>query len=118
MAFATPLNFTVDPLTKLLPLTVRVNPAPLTTALVGEIVVIAGEGLLTVKLCPPVVPPPGAGFVTVTFTGPAVVSCAPGTVIVSVLPPLETTPPVSALPPKFITDEDIKFVPVRVSGTL
>jgi hypothetical protein len=108
----------VEPLTKLLPLTVRVNPAPLTTALVGEIVVIAGEGLLTVKLCPPVVPPPGAGFVTVTLTGPAVVSCAPGTVIVSVLPPFETIPPVSALLPKLTTDADTKLVPVRVSVTL
>ena len=118
VVLATPLNFTAEPFTKLLPLTVSVNAAPLATALVGEIVVIAGTGLVTLKLCGPVVPPPGAGFVTVTFSGPAVKSCAPGIVTVSVLPPLDTTPPESALLPKFTTDPDIKFVPVSVKGTL
>ena len=73
---AVPLKFTTEPFTKLLPFTVSVKPAPLTAALVGEIVVMVGAGLLllTVKVCAPVVPPPGVGFVTVTLTGPAVLS--------------------------------------------
>jgi len=118
VVLAAPLNLTAEPFTNLLPVTVSVNPAPLATALVGAIVVIAGTGLLTVQPWKLVVPPPGDGFVTATFTVPAVVSCALGTVIVSVLPPLETTPPVSALPPKFTIDPDIKFVPVSVKATL
>ena len=69
-----PLKFTTEPFTKLLPFTVRVNPRPLRVALIGEIVVIDGTGLLTVNVCAPVVPPPGAGFVTVTFTVPAALS--------------------------------------------
>jgi len=68
---AVPLNFTTEPLTKLLPFTVRVNADPLTVALVGEIVVMAGTGLLAVKVCDADVPPPGAGLVTVTLIGPA-----------------------------------------------
>lgn len=34
------------------------------------------------------------------------------------LPPFETTPPVFGLLPKFTTEEEMKFVPVRVSATL
>lgn len=47
MVFAKPLKFTTDAATKLVPLTVRVNPAEPSVALVGEIVVMVGAGLLT-----------------------------------------------------------------------
>lgn len=117
VAFTAPLKFTFDPFTKLAPFTVSVNPEPPSAALAGEIVVIDGAGLLTVKLCAPVVPPPGVGFVTVTFREPAATSWPAGIAIVSVLPPFETTPPVLALPPKFTTEDEIKFVPFRVSET-
>lgn len=60
-------------------------------------------------------PPPGVGFVTVTFSGPAVESWVDGIAIVRVFPPFDTTPPPSALLPKFTTDDEMKFVPVRVS---
>ena len=73
---AVPLKFTTEPFTKLLPFTVSVKAAPLNVALVGEIVVIVGAGLLLlmVNVCAPVVPPPGVGFLTVTLTGPTVAS--------------------------------------------
>ena len=45
---ADPFTCTCDPLTKLLPLTVSVNPAPPAVTLVGEMLDIEGTGLLTV----------------------------------------------------------------------
>ena len=42
---ATPAKFTTELATKFVPFTVRVKAAPVATALVGEIVVIAGVGL-------------------------------------------------------------------------
>lgn len=57
--------------TKPVPFTVRVKAAPPALALVGEMVVIVGAGLFTVKLTGLEVPPPGAGLVTVTLKLPA-----------------------------------------------
>ena len=62
----------VEPLTKLLPDTVKRNAAVPAVLLEGERLVVAGNGLLTVKLRPLLVPPPGLGFVTVTEITPAV----------------------------------------------
>lgn len=45
----TPLNFTIDVERKPVPFTVNVNPAPPSVALVGEMDVAAGAGLLTEK---------------------------------------------------------------------
>jgi hypothetical protein len=77
---ALPLNVPVAPLTKFVPLIVRVKAAPPAVALVGESEVIVAAGLLTVKVCALVGPPPGAGFVTVTLTEPPVVISEAGTV--------------------------------------
>ena len=67
-----PFHLTVELDMKLLPLTVKTNPAPPAVALVGLSDVIAGSGLLAVivNTSGAVVPPPGAGLVTVTFGVP------------------------------------------------
>ena len=63
---------TVVPMTKLLPVMVRVKAGPPAVTLPGERVLVVGSGLFTVKVSAGVeVPPPGAGFVTVTDLGPA-----------------------------------------------
>jgi hypothetical protein len=49
---------------KLLPFTVSVKLAPPTRALLGEIVVIAGTGLVTGRFIALEIPPPGAGVDT------------------------------------------------------
>jgi len=66
-----PLKRTVDPETKLVPLTVSVKIASPAFLDVGEILVVAGTGLLTVNTCALEVPPPGVGFVTVMLKVPA-----------------------------------------------
>ena len=111
------LNAPVRPLTKFVPMMVSEKAGPPAVALGGAKEVIVGTGLLTVNVWAAVVPPPGAVFVTVTLTGPAVFSWAAGMVIVSVFPPLETTPPLSALVPKFTTEPVMKPVPVSVRFT-
>jgi hypothetical protein len=55
-----------------MPFTVKVNAAPLAVADAGFKLVIAGDGLLIVKLAAGDDPPPGAGFITTTFAVPAV----------------------------------------------
>ena len=65
-----PLKVAVEPVTKLVPVTVRAKPALPATAVLGAKPVMVGTGLgtgaVTVKVATAVVPPPGAGFVTVT----------------------------------------------------
>ena len=80
---AVPLNVPVAPLTKFVPLMVNVNAAPPAVALAGANDVIAGTGLLMLKVCAPEVPPPGAGLDTVTFTAPAMAIAAAGTAAVN-----------------------------------
>ena len=66
----------MEPLMKLLPFTVSVNPAPPAVAKAGLRLVVAGAGLLAiliVKVWALEVPPPGAGVNTVTVAVPAVV---------------------------------------------
>jgi hypothetical protein len=66
-----PLNCTVAPFTKPVPLIVRAKAAAPTAALEGEREVSVGATLLMVKDVA-FEAPPGAGLVTVTFTTPAV----------------------------------------------
>ena len=66
VVFAEPLKLTVAPETNPVPLTVNVKAAPPAVALVGDSEVIAGGGLVTVKVAAVEVPPPGVEFVTVT----------------------------------------------------
>jgi hypothetical protein len=62
----------MEPLTKLLPLTVSVNADPPAVAEAGLRDVVVGTGLLIVKGCELEAPPPGAGVNTVTVAVPAV----------------------------------------------
>ncbi len=73
-----PFHCTTEPLTKLVPFTVRVKADPPAVADEGLRPVIVGNGLLMVKVCAPEVPPPGAGLETVTLTVPAVVMSEAG----------------------------------------
>ena len=78
-----PFQFTTEPETKLEPFTVRVKAGPPAVALLGEIELIAGTGLLTVNVIALDVPPPGGAFTTVTETVPAVLMSNEGTVAVT-----------------------------------
>src|SRR6267143_5645078 len=71
VARAAPFHCTVLPLTKPVPVTVSVNAAPLTSALLGLRPVSVGAGLFTLNVCAAEVPPPGAGVRTVTLAVPA-----------------------------------------------
>ncbi len=61
-----------------MPLTVRVNVESPIFLDVGEMLVVVGTGLLTVKVCAFEVPPPGVGLKTVTPNVPAVVKSDEG----------------------------------------
>jgi hypothetical protein len=74
VVFAAPLKLTTDEETKFVPVAVSVKAAPPAVALVGEMEVNVGTGLLatlTLKFTAVEVPPPGAAFVTVTGKDPA-----------------------------------------------
>lgn len=73
MVLAPPSKLTTEEETKLAPFTVKVNPKAPTVLEVGEISVVVGIGLLTVKVCALEVPPPGVGLVTVISKVPAAV---------------------------------------------
>jgi len=104
-------KFTVEPLTKFVPVSVIVTPVP-TVVLVGLIEVSVGAGLLMVKVCADVVPPPGAGFVTVTLSGPAAARSA---VVIAAVNSVELTKvAVGATVPNFTVEPLTKFVPVNV----
>jgi hypothetical protein len=67
---------TFEPETKCDPVTVSVKAGPSAVALLGEIELITGAGLLMVNVFAFDVPPPGPGFVTVTLIVPAVAMSA------------------------------------------
>jgi len=73
-----PPHFTTAPLTKLVPLTVSVKPAPPAVAEEGLKPVRLGTGLdaWIVKLRAPEVPPPGAGLKTVRLAVPTLAMSA------------------------------------------
>src|ERR1044071_4308902 len=70
---AAPFQFTTDPFTKPVPLTVRMNAALPAVALDGVRLPTVGIGLspLMMNADPAEVPPPGAGLNTVTWVVPA-----------------------------------------------
>ena len=78
-----PFQCTLEPETKCDPLTVSVKPRPPALALLGEIELIAGTGLLMVNVIAFDVPPPGRAFTTVTETVPAVLISDEGTAAVT-----------------------------------
>jgi hypothetical protein len=78
----TPLHSTTEPITKLVPVTVNVKPAPPPEAMVVERAVTTGTGSLTVNVDAADVPPPGAGLTTVTESVPPAAISAAGTVAV------------------------------------
>jgi hypothetical protein len=80
---ADPFQFTTEPETKFEPFTVRVKAGPPAVALLGEIELIAGTGLLMVNVIAFDVPPPGRAFTTVTETVPAVLISDEGTAAVT-----------------------------------
>ena len=81
---------TVVPMTKLLPVMVRVKAGPPAVALFAERMLVVGNGLFIVKVRAGVeVPPPGPGFVTVTAMVPMVnISDAAMAAVTCVPPPL------------------------------
>jgi hypothetical protein len=88
--------------------------APLPTAAVlGEIEVAVGTGLLIVNVLAAEVPPPGVGLNTVTEAVPAVVMSA--AVIWACSCVLLTNVVVRSLPFQRTTEVTAKFVPVAVS---
>lgn len=113
VVFAVPLKLTVEVDTKFVPFTVSVNAAPPAVALLGERVVMVGNGLLMVKVADAEVPPPGAGFVTVTLIVPPVAISAARMAAVSCV--ALTNAVVFAAPLKFTTAPLTKPVPLTVS---
>jgi hypothetical protein len=110
---AVPFQFTTEPATKFVPVTVSVNADPPVSAELGESEVSVGAGLLMVKVCPEVVPPPGAAFVTVTETVLPFAMSEAGTAAVSEV--ALTNVVTSAVPFQFTVEPATKFVPVSVS---
>src|SRR5512139_1276250 len=107
-----PFHLTTAPETKLLPLTVRVKAPPPAVAELGDRVLIAGTGLLIVKVRAPEVPPPGAGLKTVTLAVPAV---AMSVVVIEAVSWVEEPKVVVRSPPFHrTTDPETKFVPLTV----
>jgi hypothetical protein len=80
---ADPFQSTTEPETKFEPFTVRVKAGPPAVALLGEIELIAGTGLLTANVIAFDVPPPGRAFTTVTETVPPVLISDEGTAAVT-----------------------------------
>lgn len=107
-----PLKKTVEPDVKFVPLTVMVNVESPTVFEVGEIEVVVGAGLLTVKVCAFEVPPPGAGLETVMLNVPAPVKSDDGIEAVNCV---ELTKVVVRAPTaKLTTEVDTKLVPLTV----
>lgn len=85
-----------------------------TGAVVGEMDVSVGTGLLIVKLTEFDAPPPGVGLLTVTGITAADGSSVATMLAVMVVPPLETVPTLF-VPLKLTIAPVTKFVPVTVN---
>jgi hypothetical protein len=83
VARAVPFQRIIEEATKFVPVTMRVKPTPPAVAELGLMLVSAGAGLLIVKVCALVVPPPGVGLKTVTLAVPAVAILAASILAVS-----------------------------------
>ncbi len=112
---AAPFQFTTEPVTKFEPLTVSVKAGPPAVALLGEIELIAGTGLLMVNVIAFDVPPPGATFTTVTEAVPAVLMSNEGTAAVTLV--LLTKVVVKAELFQCTFEAETKFDPLTVSVT-
>jgi hypothetical protein len=112
---ADPFHRTTEPLTKFVPLTVRVKAAPPAVAEVGEMLDTDGTGLgvaLTVNVCAFEVPPPGVGLNTVTVAVPVAAMSLAGIAAVNWV---EETKVVARADPFHRTTEPLmKFVPLTV----
>ena len=132
---ADPPHCTTEPLTKLVPVTVRVKADPPAVADTGLRLVVPGTGLLIVKGRGPDVTPPG--FNTVTFTVPAAAISAAAIeavswvaftkVVVRLDPPHCTAEPLTKLVPltvrvnpelPAVVDEGLRLVIVGAAGGL
>ena len=110
---ALPFHWTAEEETKLVPVTVNVNPALPATAELGLREETEGTGLLIANVSAPEMPPPGVGVETVTVTMPSVVMSAP--VIAACKPVPETKVVGRALPFHWTVEEETKLVPVTVN---
>jgi len=115
-----PFQFTTDPETKLLPLTVKVNSAVPAVAEAGDSDVSAGAGfvLTIVKADTADVPPPGAGLLTATLALPAAAMYDAAMTAVSFVSLTNVVG--NALPFHLTTDEVVKLLPLtaRVNAPL
>src|SRR5882762_5030078 len=80
---AVPFQRRLEPLTKLVPVTVSVKAALPADVLVGDRAARVGDELFTVNVCAAEVPPPGAGVTTVTCGVPAAATSAAAMAAVS-----------------------------------
>ena len=113
VARALPSNRTTAPLTKLLPLTVSVNPASPAPAFAGERPLTKGKGFSTVKLIGLAVPPPGVGLETTIGNVPP--NCASAAVISAVRWAASTKVVTRSLPLNLTTEPGTKLEPLTVS---
>ena len=109
---AVPLKSAVEPLTKLVPVSVMVVFALPMTVEAGLMLVSVGTGLLTVSVCAAEVPPPGVAFTTVIDSLPAVVRSVGGMTAVNWV--ALTNVVVGAVPLKSAVEPLTKLVPVSV----
>ena len=118
---------TFEPETKFDPLTVSVKDAPPAVAPLGEIELIAGNGLLTVNVFADDVPPPGPGFVTVTLIVAPVAMSVAGIEAVSVAllekvvvrgAPFQFTTEVARKPEPFTVSVKAGSPAVALAGTM
>src|SRR5215471_11156420 len=103
----------MDPLTKFEPVAASVNADPPAIAVLGEILVSDGGGLVTVKASPVEVPPPGVGVKTVIENVPAEATSDAGIVAVSCV--LLTKVVVRLAPLTCTTEAETKLLPVTVN---
>ena len=112
VALLEPLNCTLAPFAKLVPLSVRVNAAEPATTVDGDSELTVGAGLLIVNDAALDVPP-GGGLVTVTFTVPAVTISAAVIAADNCVALVRVV--VLATPLNVTTDVDTKPVPFTVN---
>ena len=108
-----PLTWTKAPFTKFEPLAVSVKAGPPAVALLGEMLVRDGGGLVTVKVTAADVPPPGV--FTVTESEPGVLESAAGKVAVNCVALTKVV--LRFTPFTWTTDVLTKFEPVAVKVT-
>ncbi len=107
-----PFHRTIEPATKLLPLTVRTKSVPPAVVDVGLKLEFVGTGLFIVRVSALEVPPPGAGVNTVTWTVPAAVMSAADIDVVNRV--VETYVVIRSAPFHRITEPLMKLLPLTV----